>query len=77
MIRPAISADAPRIAEIYNEGIEDRSATFETQLRGAGDVRNWLADNWDKHGEPPALPAEIVERTRERYATLLRLLTAS
>jgi phosphinothricin acetyltransferase len=44
MIRPAISADAPRIAEIYNEGIEDRSATFETTLRNAGDVRNWLAD---------------------------------
>ena len=44
MIRPAISADAPRIAAIYNEGIEDRTATFETELRTASDVRNWLVD---------------------------------
>jgi amino-acid N-acetyltransferase len=28
--RPATPADAPRIAQIYNEGIVDRVATFET-----------------------------------------------
>jgi L-amino acid N-acyltransferase YncA len=41
-IRPASPADAEAVAAIYNEGIEDRLATFETSPRSAGDVRGWL-----------------------------------
>ncbi|HEX7051729.1 MAG TPA: arsinothricin resistance N-acetyltransferase ArsN1 family A [Longimicrobiales bacterium] len=41
-IRPATPADAPAIAEIYNEGIRDRVATFETRERTADDVAAWL-----------------------------------
>jgi L-amino acid N-acyltransferase YncA len=44
LVRPATPADAPAVAAIYNEGIADRVATFETRERGAGDVRAWLAD---------------------------------
>ena len=44
MIRLAISADAPRVAEIYNEGIGEGTATFETEPRTAGDVRIWLVE---------------------------------
>jgi L-amino acid N-acyltransferase YncA len=40
--RPATPADATRIAEIYNEGIADRVATFETALRSAEDVQAWF-----------------------------------
>jgi phosphinothricin acetyltransferase len=40
--RPASPADAERIAQIYNEGIEDRLGTFETRLRSAEDVRGWF-----------------------------------
>lgn len=40
--RLATEADAAAIAEIYNEGIEDRVATFETRLRAAEDVRQWF-----------------------------------
>jgi L-amino acid N-acyltransferase YncA len=40
--RPATQADADSIARIYNEGIEDRVATFETRLRSAGDVCAWF-----------------------------------
>jgi L-amino acid N-acyltransferase YncA len=40
--RPATPADADSIARIYNEGIEDRVATFETRLRSGGDVRAWF-----------------------------------
>src|SRR5436190_18713747 len=40
--RPASAADAERIAQIYNEGIEDRLGTFETRLRSADDVRSWF-----------------------------------
>lgn len=43
-------------------------------------VRNWLLSpesGWDRTGEepPPALPAEIVERTRARYIAAYELLT--
>ena len=40
--RPATPADAAAIAEIYNQGIEDRVATFETRLRTAEDVAAWF-----------------------------------
>jgi L-amino acid N-acyltransferase YncA len=32
-IRPAILGDAAAIADIYNQGIEDRIATFGTRLQ--------------------------------------------
>jgi L-amino acid N-acyltransferase YncA len=40
--RPATHADADGIAAIYNEGIADRVATFETRPRTAADVNAWL-----------------------------------
>ena len=42
-IRAARSADAQAVADIYNEGIETRLATFETEPRSAADVEAWLA----------------------------------
>lgn len=41
-IRYAISQDASRIADIYNEGIHERVATFETRERSAVDVAAWF-----------------------------------
>ena len=40
--RPATIADAPAIAAIYNEGIVDRIATFETRPRDAADITAWF-----------------------------------
>jgi phosphinothricin acetyltransferase len=40
--RVAIKADAEAIARIYNQGIEDRVATFETRLRTPHDVESWF-----------------------------------
>jgi L-amino acid N-acyltransferase YncA len=40
--RSATAADAAAIARIYNEGIEDRVATFETKPRTENDVKSWL-----------------------------------
>ncbi len=50
--RPAALSDAPAIAAIYNEGIADRVATFETQPRSAEDVAAWF------DGTHPVLVAE-------------------
>jgi phosphoribosylaminoimidazole-succinocarboxamide synthase len=49
---------------------KDRMASFDKQI-----VRDWLAANWDRHGEPPELPAEVIERTAARYRELLERLT--
>lgn len=40
--RAATPEDAARIAQIYNEGIEDRVGTFETRPRSDADVRAWF-----------------------------------
>ena len=40
--RRAMPDDAPAIAQIYNQGIADRVATFETSPRSAEDVRAWF-----------------------------------
>src|SRR5437667_702284 len=40
--RPATVDDAAAIARVYNQGIADRVATFETRFRSLEDVRAWL-----------------------------------
>ncbi len=40
--RPARAQDAAEIARIYNQGIDERNATFETRPRAAEDVAAWL-----------------------------------
>jgi L-amino acid N-acyltransferase YncA len=42
-IRPASLADAETICTIYNQGIEDRLATLETEERTPAERREWLA----------------------------------
>lgn len=68
-----LTSDSSRYwdAELYAAGGEHRLDSFDKQI-----VRDWLAANWDKTGTPPALPAEIVERTAARYRELIERLTA-
>jgi L-amino acid N-acyltransferase YncA len=40
--RPAAAGDAEAIAQIYNEGIADGLATFETDPRTASDIAGWI-----------------------------------
>jgi phosphinothricin acetyltransferase len=55
-VRPATPADAGAICRIYNQGIEDRVATLETELRTAAERREWLAARGPRH---PVLVAEV------------------
>jgi phosphinothricin acetyltransferase len=48
-IRTATIDDAPAIARIYNQGIEDRVATLETQLRSSEERAEWLAARGPRH----------------------------
>ncbi len=40
-VRDVTPADHAAVAEIYNEGILGRNATFETRLRTAEDIAVW------------------------------------
>jgi L-amino acid N-acyltransferase YncA len=55
-LRIATVHDAAAIAEIYNQGIEDRIATYETERRSAEDQRAWLQAI---AGRYPAVVAQI------------------
>ena len=54
-IRPATEADAALICRIYNQGIEDRLATLETELRTPDERRQWLRARSPRH---PVIVAE-------------------
>ena len=44
--RPATIADAEAIMTIYNDGIDDRIATFETRHRIQADIEAWFGDRF-------------------------------
>ena len=72
--RDAAVADAAAIASIYNEGIDDRVATFETRHRTADDVVQWFDGRHpvvvveDDDGEVIAFAATSTYRPRDCYA---------
>jgi L-amino acid N-acyltransferase YncA len=43
-VRAAVADDAAALAAIYNEGIAEREATFETRERTADEVAAWIAE---------------------------------
>lgn len=70
--RPATLADAAAIARIYNEGIEDRGATFETRLRTADEIAAWFRGAHpvvviEANGEVIAFAAASCYRPRPCY----------
>jgi phosphoribosylaminoimidazole-succinocarboxamide synthase len=59
---PAATAGAGRVPD-----------SFDKQF-----VRDWLeGSGWDKSSAPPALPADVVAKTRDKYLEACRLLTGS
>ena len=57
-LRPATMSDAEAICRIYNQGIEDRVATLETELRTPEERREWMASRSPRH---PVIVAEVAE----------------
>ncbi len=71
--RIASADDAAAMAEIYNQGIEDRVATFETALRSAENVRAWFDGAHpivvvEEDGRVLAFASTSSYRRRECYA---------
>jgi phosphinothricin acetyltransferase len=57
--RLATPGDAAAIARIYNQGIEERMATFETAPRSTSQIEAQLAERGDRY------PTIVVERAGE------------
>jgi phosphinothricin acetyltransferase len=70
--RPAVPEDAAAIARIYNQGIEERIATFETRPRKAEEISPWFGGRHpvvvvEQDGEVLAFAATSDYRPRECY----------
>lgn len=71
--RLATLHDAPFLAAIYNEGIEDRVATFETRPRSVEDVQAWFDGRHpivvvEEEGQIIAFASTSTYRPRDCYA---------
>jgi L-amino acid N-acyltransferase YncA len=71
--RAANQADSSAIARIYNQGIEDRVATFETRFRSTADVEKWFDGIHpivvvEEAGQVTAFASTSTYRARECYA---------
>ena len=72
LIDEVLTPDSSRFwpADQYEPGRSQPS--FDKQF-----VRDWLSTtDWDKNSPPPALPEEIVAKTREKYVEAYERLTA-
>lgn len=72
-VRGASLADAEAIATIYNQGIEDRLATFETRQRTSTDIEGWFDGVHplvvlEENNEVIAFASTSVYRSRPCYA---------
>jgi phosphinothricin acetyltransferase len=73
VVREARREDAGAIAQIYNQGIEDRVATFETRLRSEEEVRAWFDEDRticvaELDGRVAAFASAFSYRARECYS---------
>ncbi len=71
--RLADAEDATAIAAIYNQGIEDRIATFETRPRTPGEIEGWFDGTHpvvvvEEEGRVLAFAATSTYRARDCYA---------
>ena len=64
-----LTSDSSRYWDGRDYAAGNRGLSFDKQI-----VRDWLSANWDKHGTPPALPAEIIAQTAARYEDLIERL---
>ena len=55
-------------ADTYKVGEEQPS--FDKQF-----VRNWLNANWDRNGNPPRLPQDVIKATSEKYIQAYEKIT--
>jgi len=66
-VRRANPTDAAPIAAIYNDAVEERVATFETEPRSEAAMRAWIENHDERH---PILVAELPPETVVGWASV-------
>jgi phosphoribosylaminoimidazole-succinocarboxamide synthase len=65
LIDEALTPDSSRLWEGSTYVVGSSPDSYDKQF-----VRDWLTrSGWDKESEPPTLPDDVVEQTRDRYLT--------
>ncbi len=72
IFRRATDADVPTITRIYNQGIEDRIATLETQLRTEEERLRWLHGHSDRY---PVFVTEVTDASGSSTDSISRRAT--
>ena len=72
LIDECLTPDSSRFwpADSYEDGKVQPS--YDKQY-----VRDWLRANWDMTGEPPRIPAEVIEGTSRRYQEAFQIITGT
>lgn len=65
-----LTPDSSRFWSVDDYEVGREQPSFDKQF-----VRNWLNANWDRMGEPPHLPQDIIEKTSEKYIQAYEKLT--
>jgi phosphoribosylaminoimidazole-succinocarboxamide synthase len=66
-----LTADSSRFWPADEYSVGQSPPSFDKQF-----VRDWLEKQpWDKTPPPPALPAEVIAKTADKYREALRRLT--
>ena len=65
-----ITPDSSRFWPLEGYEAGKAQASFDKQF-----VRDWLSANWDRQGNPPHLPAEVIEATSAKYVQAYELIT--
>ena len=71
LIDEALTPDSSRLWEASTYAVGTSPDSYDKQF-----VRDWLTrSGWDRESQPPALTADVVAQTRERYLTAYHRLT--
>lgn len=73
LIDEVLTPDSSRFWPLSEYKLGQSIPSFDKQY-----VRDWVEQSgWDKQSEPPSLPDEVIEKTREKYIEAYEKLTGS
>ena len=65
-----LTPDSSRFWAVDTYIVGEEQPSFDKQF-----VRNWLNANWDRTGEPPHLPEDVIKATSEKYIQAYEKIT--
>ena len=65
-----LTPDSSRFWSAGTYKVGEEQPSFDKQF-----VRNWLNANWDRTGNPPRLPEDIIKKTSEKYIQAYEKIT--